>query len=187
MSGLFSEFNKINNVLAPKLQSSGTGDGPVTSTGHTDTDIVNLANYKKCTFIATYGTCIADFDGTFRVFAGSSAGLTATTGCATPIPFYYRSSVISGGSAATTDGQGTLTAGTSDGLVSTTGVDGMMYIFEVDAPTVAAAGSSDGVEFHRCKLRWTHTTSASGPREWGVTAILSEPRYVQDILVTAID
>lgn len=182
MSGFFSEFNKVNIAVAPKLQSSGTGAGP--TSGEHDSDVLNLKNYKRIAFILSYGTCIASFDGKIRLFAG---GTTDASNVATPIPFYYRSETVSGGTAATTDEHSAVTAATTAGFSITTGVDGMSYICETDAATVAAAGSTGGVPFHRVKLQFKHTTSASGPREWGCIAILSEPRYPQEILVSAID
>lgn len=181
---MFTEYNKIQNALAPALQCSGHGAPLSAASGVTDTDVYNMENYKRCTFIVSFGATMASHDGKLRVFAG---GTTLAANVATPCDFYYRTQLVSGGAAATTDQPSALTAGTTDGILIGTALGGGQIFVEVDAPTVAAAGSTGGVDFHRFKLRFAHTSTVSAPRYMGITAILSEPRYPQDVLVTAID
>ena len=48
MSQLWSEINKVVNVLSPAYTSSGASSVDVT-------DVVDMENYKKCTFLLTFG------------------------------------------------------------------------------------------------------------------------------------
>ena len=178
MSQVFSEINKINNAYTPGVSSSGVAAAPGNAAYETDT--LHLENYKNATFIVTMGTAVAATHWNFKVMAGSAN--TTGTGAATPINFYYRAQGTTD-TAYVDDIPGALTAGTSDGIDTTTGYVGGVVIIEVDAPTVAAAGTN----YDHVKLHITGTTAADAPRAISIVAILSEPRYPQAVLATAID
>ena len=74
-----------------------------------------------------------------------------------------------------------LTAATTTGFAMTASKKGGLYIIEVDAQTVAAAGT----DYDHVALKFTEATG-SGAILGAVVAILSEPRYPQAILPTAI-
>lgn len=89
------------------------------------TDIVSMANYSKCTFLAhqsggTTGTV------TFTVNAQSDVSATG----AVAIPFRY--SVGGTGAGAGGDDAGAVTAATAAGFASTANAD-KLYLIEVDA------------------------------------------------------
>jgi len=173
MSQLWSEINKVVNVLDLKSQSASSG-------GTIDTDIVHLENYKKLTYLITLGSAAVINTPTVTVYGGESA-----TGATGAIAFRYRTQITGrGGSSGTTgsDVSGSLTTGSS--FTISTGGNSGMYIVEVDPPTVAAADTSDQTYDH-VKLRFTNATGVG--QIYGVTAVLSEPRYPQAILQTAID
>jgi len=165
----WSERNKVVNVLIPVADAFATGAGVVT-------DIVHMENYKKCTFIIITGaTSIAV--QTVRVFAGVSNLV-----CATPITFKYRTQAAAAVPGVGSDVPTTLTNATVAGFPTIASVVGGMAIIEVDAAVVAAAGAN----FDHCALDIVDTTAAAA-QIGCVIAILSEPRYPQDILQTAID
>jgi hypothetical protein len=181
MSQKFSEINKVNNVYSPAVGSSGVAAAP--GTALYETDIVNLKLYKNCTFIATIGATVAATLWNFKVMSCNSA---THTGITIPIAFNYQ---LQGSTSAASYGAGSdtpegLTAGTSDGINTTVaGYVGGTIIFEVDPAVVLAAGSG----YEHVKLYWTATTAADAPRALSIVAILSEPRYPQAILNSAID
>ena len=183
MSQVFSEINKIVSVLAPGVQSSGASNG----TAVFETDIVNMKLYKHCTFVMSLGATVAST--VYRVLVMACPAATGT-GLWTPITFNYRTQNSTGTSTTGESGSDTpsaLTAGTSTGVPTTTGYVGGVIIFEVDAPTVCAAGSSGGGDFDHVKLYWASTADTYAPRACSVIAILSEPRYPQAVLDSAID
>jgi len=182
MSQVFSEINKINNVWTPALGSSGSAHAP-SSTAHCyETDIVNMKLYKRCTFIVSAGALVEQNHMNIKVMAS----LTSTGGgVQTAIPFYYREQGSTETAAYTSGGDipGTLTVGTTAGFDTSSGGVGAVYIVEVDAATVAAVGAG----YDHVKLYITGSTQADDPRQYSMISILSEPRYPQAILDTAID
>jgi hypothetical protein len=183
MSQVFSEINKINNVFVPRTGCSG--EDAVWGTAAAETDIVNMKLYKHCTFVVSLGTPVAATHFNIKVMAAPAA---TSSGSCTPIEFKYRTQGSTHTANYTTgsDIPSALTAGTTDGIDSTTDYASGLLILEVDPCTVAAAGSSGG-DFDHVKLWIVSSTGADAPRGIGVLAILSEPRYPQAILATAID
>jgi len=175
MSQLWSEINHIVNVIVP-VQIAGT-------TGlATASDIVNMANYKKLTYIVQTGATSAN-KPTITVYAGETS-----TGATTAIAFNYRTQ-IAVADCATSGGDvpsDLVTTGTSAGFAMTANKAGGCYIIEVDPSTVAAADTTDQTYDH-VKLVLTNDSSSGAVQLIGVLAILSEPRYPQAVLQTAID
>jgi len=161
MSQLWSEINKVVNVLNPATVTSG-------SAAITNTDVVNLENYKKCTFLLTFGLA-AD-----HVAAVTVNAFSANTTGGSAIAFRYRTQL-------TSDIQSAATAAAT--FNTTTGSAGATYIVEVDAPIVAAAGAG----YNHTYMIITNSTGHITARLASCVAVLSEPRYPQGILVTAID
>ena len=165
----FSERHKIVNVIIPVADAFTTGAGVVS-------DIVHMENYRKCTFIIITGIAAAAIQ-TVRVFAGID-----NVTCATPITFKYRTQAAAAVPLAGSDVPTVLADATIIGFPTITTIGGGMAIVEVDAAVVAAAGAN----FDHCALDLVDTTSAAA-QIGCVIAILSEPRYPQDVLATAID
>jgi len=183
MSQYFSEINKVVNVMSPKTATSG--QAAAFGTASTESDIVNMKLYNRCAFIMTMGNPVAETHWNVKVMAcPSSTGI----GIVTPMNFHYRTQGSTAASewASGSDVPSALTAGTSDGVDTTTGYCSGALIIEVTADEVAAVGSS-GDNFDHVKLYVTSTTAADAPRGMGVVAILSEPRYPQAVLDSAID
>lgn len=163
---VWSEINKVVNAVIPVADAFATA---------VTTDVVNLENYGKCTFIiATGATTTAN--GVVTVNAGISAA-----SCATAIAFKYRTQINAVPPAAASDLPSALTAAAVTGFSMTASKAGGLYIIEVDADVVAAAGTA----YNHCSCTVTEVTN--DPQTACIVAILSEPRYPQDILVTAID
>ena len=163
---VWSEKNKVVNVIIPDADFAATG---VTSA------VVNMENYNKCTFIvATGDTTVAN--STITVNAGISTG-----SCATTIAFKYRTQIAADVPDAGSDVPSTLETATTAGFEMTASKPGGLYIIEVDAAVVAAAGTA----YDHISLTLTEDNSTA--QEGYVLAILSEPRYAQDVLATAID
>ncbi|MBA7575943.1 hypothetical protein ES708_17779 [subsurface metagenome] len=174
MSQVWSEINKVVNVIVPSLDPFA---------GSKNSDIVNMENYKKCTFIIPTGST-SDDAGKVTVKAGFSS-----TSCSAVIPFKYRTQ-ISGTVGGTTGSTGSdvpsaLTDATTTGFLMTAGKLGGLYIIEVDASTVLAGTTAGAVDYDHVCLTVTEVGSSGVPA--CVLAILSEPRYPQAILQTAID
>ena len=163
---LFSEANKIVNAIIPVADAFDTSR---------TTDIINLKNYRKCTFIVITGATTTA-DGVITVLAGVS-----NASCTTAITFKYRTQINAAPPAAASDLPGALTAAAVTGFAMTASKVGGIYIIEVDADVVAAAGT----DFDHVKL--TVTEDTNDPQTACVLAVLSDPRYPQAILVTAID
>ena len=163
---LFSEANKIVNAVIPIADAFDTA---------VSTDIINLKKYRKCTFIVITGATTTA-DGVITVLAGVS-----NASCATAITFKYRTQIAAAPPAQGSDVSGALTAATVTGFAMTASKVGGVYIIEVDADVVAAAGT----DFDHVKL--TVTEDTNDPQTACILAILSEPRYPQAILATAID
>jgi len=158
MSHVWSEYNKVVNFDPPASQWG--------STGATQGDIVDMEAYKKCTFLIMTG---ASSTGAGKVTV--QAGVDNST-CATDIIFKYRSIIA-------TDVYGALTSATTTGFAITGATANQYHIIEVDASTVAAATTG----FDHCALSVTNQNVATMVC---VVAILSEPRYPQGILETAL-
>ena len=174
MSQVWSEINKVVNVVNPASQSS-TAAGVITG------DIVNLENYKKLTYIVQTGASAANIP-TITVYAGETS-----TGATTEIAYKYRTQVkAADATSASGDVPGVLTDTTGDGFAITTAKAGGVYIIEVDPSTVAAADATDQTYDH-VKIVLTNSTATVAAQIYGVLAVLSEPRYPQAILQTAID
>jgi len=164
---VWSEINKVVNVLDPVATAFATGV----------TDIVNMKNYKKCTFIVVTGASVANTDSTLTVLAGVS-----NTSCATPIVFKYRTQIAAVTPAAGSDVPLTLTTAAVGGFAMIASKKGGVYIIEVDAAVVAAGGT----DYDHVAVNIVEATG-SGAALGTIIAILSEPRYPQDVLATAID
>jgi len=178
MSQVWSEINKVVNVLDLTAQAA-------TASTYFATDIVNMANYKKLTYLITLGsTATPTNTPTVTVLAGET-----NTGATAAIAFRYRSQIDgTGGSAgdALSDVPGTLTLTTGTAGFAMSSADaGGMYIIEVDPPTVATADTKDQTYDH-VKLLFTNASTAAA-QIYSCVAVLSEPRYPQAILQTAID
>ena len=163
-----SEKLKFVNAIIPVADAWDAAPGV--------TDIVNMENYRKLTFIVATGATTAVYP-TITVLAGN-----ANDSAATAIAFKYKTQIAA--TDCTTQGgdvPSALTDATSSGFVMTASKIGGLYIIEVDAAVVAAAGTNyDHVKLNVLQNANTAQTAC-------VIAILSEPRYAQDILATAID
>ena len=166
MSQVWSEINKVVTVVDPVATAAATATS----------DIVDMENYKKCTFLVLTGASSANSDSTITILAG-----TSNSSCATAIVFNYRTQIAAATPDAGSDVPSALTAATTTGFAMTASKKGGLYIIEVDAQTVAAAGT----DYDHVALKFTEATG-SGAILGAVVAILSEPRYPQAILPTAI-
>lgn len=159
MSQVWSEINKVVNFDPPASQFG--------STGATQAEIVDMEGYKRCTFLFITGVTSTGI-GAITVQAGVS-----NASCSTEIAFKYRKITTGDTYGALTDA----VAGTGFNLTVSTA--NQYHIIEVDAATVATAGT----DYDHCALSITNQVTAINAC---VVAILSEPRYPQGILDTAI-
>ena len=161
MAGFWSEENKVVNALEPKADRFATS---------AQSDIVHCENFKRCTFLIMTGAT-ANNTNTVAVHAGPTS-----TGAATTIPFKYRS-ITSG------DTYGALTTVAAGSSFAFTASSANQYhIVEVDVSDVAAAGTN----YDHCAV--TVTEAGSATAQLGcIVAVLSEPRDLQSVLITAID
>lgn len=173
MSQVWSEINKVVNVTVPFAH--------VASTSYTS-DIVNMENYKKCTFILASGATAANTP-VVTVYTGVSNASSTTA-----IPFKYRTQVkATDATSASGDVPSALTDATTTGFAIATGKVGGVYIIEVDAADVATGTTAGAAtDYDHVALRIS-TGAAGATHTYGVIAVLSEPRYPQAILQTAID
>jgi hypothetical protein len=128
------------------------------------TDIINTKNYDHVTFILTEG---AGGTGTVKIQVEECDDTTPTN--STAIAFNYRV-------ATTPDTWGAITASASTGYTTTAGANKQVAV-EIDA-----AELTDGYPYVRLQL----TEVADSPCDAGVIAILSRPRYAQDVLPGAL-
>ena len=157
---VWSEKNHVVNATIP-VDDYANGDPK--------SDVVNMKNYKRLTFLVMTGAA-ADNTNKVTVQGGISVG-----SCTTEIAFKYRK-IVSGD---TMTALTTAVAGT--GLNFTASKANEYIIIEVDAQVVAAAGTNF------CCVACTVTEAGTkGPHAGCVVAILSEPRYAQALLETAI-
>jgi len=156
---MWSEYNKARLVLPPALDRWSTSDTGVA---------VHMENYKRLTFLVPTGSSDTESCGsaTITVKAGADAN------AATAIAFKYRTCSSAGV-------YGTLTDASSTGFTTTNalGAYDWTYIIEVDAPTVAAAGT----DFDYATISFTEVEDQAITS--CVLAVLSEPRYPQGTLV----
>ena len=136
-----------------------------TTTSAPTTDIFSLAEYNHCCIILQTGTNTKGFAVTVEeCTAAAGTGNTALT------EFYYREM-------ATTDTWGALTA--SGGTLTVADADDQhVFAIEIDADEL-----TDTYEY----VKLTCAAPASGNNYVSAIAILSEPRYMKDIPVSAID
>ena len=168
---VWSEYNKVVNAIIPVADAFTTGTG-------IKSDVVNLENYNKCTFIVATGATSVNNE-LVTVVAGVSAA-----SCTTAITFKYRTQVAAEPPAVGSDVPSALTAVTvaATGFNFTVSTVGGVYIVEVDAAVVAAAGT----DFDHVAINFADGGTDAAQTAC-VVAILSEPRYPQAILATAID
>lgn len=128
------------------------------------TDVFNLALYDHITFILTEG---AGGTGTVKIEVEECTAADGTG--ATAIAFNYRV-------ASTPDTWGALTASAATGYTTTAGANKQVAV-EIDAAEL----SSDS-KYVRLQL----TEVADSPCDASVIAILSKPRYQEDVLATSL-
>lgn len=129
---------------------------------------MHMENYKHVTFLIMTGAA-ADNTNTVTVQAGN-----AVDSCSTDIAFKYRS-IVSG------DTYGALTAVAKTGFSFTASTANQYHIVEVDAADVAAAGTD-----YDCVAVTVTEAGNKTAQDGCIVAILSEPRYPQELLDTAI-
>ena len=156
---IFSQYNKVVNGLPPVADAFATQ-------GYSD--IVNMEAYKHVTFLIITGVTTTA-DGVITVEACDDVTPSNTQA----IAFKYRA-VVAG------DTYGALTAVASTGVAMTASKANSYYIVEVDAADVEAGKA--GYEYVRVKV----TEDTNDPQIACIVVILSEPRYPQEKLVTAI-
>ena len=133
------------------------------------TDRVSIVNYGKTGFLISTGAGgTADGVVTVTSFAAVSGG------SATAVPFDYRVSL----SSTTVDTWSTTTRRAAAGFAMTT-ADNYMYWVEVDAELVASTTTNT---FLSCVV----TENANDPITGGIIVFGLDPRYPQDIPVSAI-
>lgn len=142
----FSEKNFPVNVLAPDADRFNADPA---------TDIVNLGEYNRATFIITVGVGAT---GTTVVTTEACDDTTPTT--ATAIAFRYRISTTFGV-------WGAWTAATTSGFTTTAGSSNA-YIVEVTSSELP-----DGSPYVRLQT----TEAVDSPVDAGIECILSEPLY----------
>ena len=156
MSARFSEQNHIVNGLSPVADALA---------GTTNSDIVNMENYGKCTFIV-HGGIGTTGTSTFTVQASDDTSASNTTA----IKFAYRQ-IVSG------DTHGALTNATTSGYTNTAGSDAI-EIIDVSAEDLSSTGYS--------YVRLHAVESANDPVLAGILIVLSDPRFPQSVTDTAI-
>ena len=144
------------------LQNNKTVQGlvPVADAWAADpaTDIVNLANYKNCTFIVNVG---AGATGTALLTVESCDDVSGTT--TTAIPFTY-------GVSTTTDTYGALQQATAAGFTTTAGGSDM-YIIEVNSMQLSGTDQFVRLQF---------VEVVDSPVTAGTIIVLSDPGYASD-------
>lgn len=133
--------------------------------GTKDTDVVNMGNYGRCTFVIFNG---AGTTGVSTVTVQAADNVTPDN--RTAIAFNFK--VIT-----TNDVQGATTLATTAGFSTTAGSDDI-YVIEVTSGQVQDAG------FDFVHLRLVETTDAAVLG--GIMVMLTEPRHAQDQTISAI-
>ena len=165
---LWSEEDKVVNVLDCAEQTNATQT----------TDVVDMADYKRCTFIIHTGAAALNIPKV-TIQAGISEG-----SCTTAIIFKYRTQVAAATPDSGSDVPSALTDATIAGFDLTTNVKGGVYIIEVDVREIQEAGAMT-YDFDHVKMVITKG-GTNAVHNYGVLAILSQPRYPQGVLKTAI-
>lgn len=163
---LWSEENKVVNAIIPVADAWNSN--PVVS------DVVDCADYKRVTFLIITGATSA-VAPVVTVLAGISKD-----SCTTAIIFKYRTQIAGTPPAALSDVPSALINATVDGFSMTGSKPGGLYIIEVDVREVAEGGT----QFDHVALNIDE--NADTAQTGCVIAILSEPRYPQAVLKTAI-
>lgn len=135
-------------------------------------DFVSMSNYRRLTGIihtgvATGGTA----NGTVTVLASAVAAGSSTTA----IPFKYRVCA----SSTSVDTWGAMTDATASGFSMTAGSN---YMYEIEVAAEDVEFNAAGKPFVAIKV----TESTNDPVVGGIILILSDPRYLQAVPVTAI-
>lgn len=162
MSNFLESAHIVNGVypVADAFASSAT------------TDYVSLENYRKIGFLIHTGDATAGTaDGVVTVLGATAAAGTN----ATAVPFTYRVCA----SSTTVDTWGAITSATASGFAMTAG-DNYMYWIEVDVDDIVA--NDTDAAFVALKV----TEDTNDPIVAGITIFLLEPRYPQDVPVSAI-
>ncbi|MEK9736278.1 MAG: hypothetical protein VW239_03030 [Candidatus Nanopelagicales bacterium] len=136
------------------------------------TDRINLANYRRCTFLIHTGNATA---GTANGTVTLNAFAAASGGSGTALTFKYRVSA----SSTTVDTWGALTDATTSGF-SMTAADNYMYLVTITADDLV--GQIDGKPF----VELTVTEVTNDPIDASVAVILDGARYGAQVPVTAI-
>jgi hypothetical protein len=147
---------KVINVLPPVAEAYEGGPN--------STDVVNMQDYKHCTFILYEGVGTT---GTATVTVESCDNTTPTT--PTAVAFRYKE-------IATTDIEGEITAATTSGFGTTVGSNGV-YLIEIDDDMLSGTD-----KYVRLKL----TELADAAVLAGVLCILSGSSFSADSMRTAI-
>ena len=144
--------------------------------GGKSTDIINMENYGRATFVILTGA-IEDsgISNIFTVDACDDASASNTSAMA----FTHRTCL----SSATVDTWGAQTAAAATGynLTDNAAVANAMHIVEVNAEDVSADGGN-GYGFVRLTIAETANKTITA----AVICILSDPRYPQEVPVSAI-
>jgi hypothetical protein len=145
--------------------------------GGASTDIINMENYRRCTFLVITGAVEdAAVSNLVTVDACDNVTPSNTAACA----FKHRQCV----SSATVDTWSALTTAASTGYNFSNhadmGVNNTMWLVEVTGADLEDAAA--GYEFVRLTIAETVNKTILA----GVIAILSDPRYPQAIPVSAI-
>lgn len=130
-------------------------------------DVVNVKNYRTCTFIV-HKAVGATGTSTITVLAGSDAADPPTA--STAIPFRYKAMT-------STDIEGALTDATTSGFATTAG-SSQLYLIEVDCDELGDTGYS-----YLC-LKAVEVVDS--PVLGGIIILLSGARFAQDVPATAI-
>jgi hypothetical protein len=134
------------------------------------TDVVSLKNYRHATFVILTGAS-ADNVSTFAVVAGTTVGGAVNK----TVPFKYSKCVTGDTFGALTD----VAAGSSVALTASTA--DQMIVIEVDAQEVETAHPG----YDCIALKYTQgNTHAS--INLAIAVIMSEPRYANDAMPSAI-
>lgn len=159
----FLHDHHVVNGLYPKADAFATSGA---------TDFVSLANYRRATiFIHTGDATSGTANGVVTVEASAVAAGTSPTA----IPFKYRKCL----SSTTVDTWGALTDAAAAGFAMDA-ADNVLYMVEVLADEVEAAIADK--PFISVKV----TEDTNDPIVAGMLIILSEPRYCQDVPLSAI-
>ena len=132
--------------------------------GDPATDVINMSNWDRATFMIQKG---AGAVGTATITVESCDDVAPSN--TTAIPFKYRACVVA-------DTFGAWTDATAAGFTTTAGAD---QIYEISVEASALSGTD---KYVRMKM----TEVANDPCDGGVSAILTNPRYAEDIPRTVL-